>query len=97
MIAVPLLNSKWLRTERASIAQSLVTISPVIMFRRSLRFGLVNGTSGRLRIDYSQSGPVGISVSRGATSAVDVSGIRIILVRDPSMSTGYRIHTGFPQ
>ncbi|WP_152680351.1 RNase A-like domain-containing protein [Chromobacterium subtsugae] len=56
----------------------------------------LNGSSGRLRIDYSQSDPIGISVSRGATGAIDVSGSRIILVRNPSMPTGYNILTGFP-
>jgi filamentous hemagglutinin len=56
----------------------------------------LNGTSGRLRIDYTLPDPVGISVSRGATSAVDVNSSRIILVRDPSMRTGYKILTGFP-
>ncbi|WP_152969166.1 RNase A-like domain-containing protein [Amantichitinum ursilacus] len=56
----------------------------------------LNGTSGRLRIDYTLPDPVGISVSRGATGAVDVNSSRIILVRDPSMPTGYKILTGFP-
>ncbi|WP_225428125.1 putative Ig domain-containing protein [Dyella tabacisoli] len=57
---------------------------------------LSNGSSGRLRLDYSLSDPVGISVSRGATSAVDVNSARVILVRDSSMPTGYKILTGFP-
>nr|WP_256470280.1 RNase A-like domain-containing protein [Luteibacter flocculans] len=57
---------------------------------------LNNGSSGRLRLDYSLSDPVGISVSRGATSALDVNSVRMILVRDASMPTGYKILTGFP-
>jgi hypothetical protein len=56
----------------------------------------LNGSAGRLRLDYSLPDPVGISVSRGATGAVDVGSVRVILVRDPSMPTGYRILTGFP-
>ncbi|WP_230586850.1 RNase A-like domain-containing protein, partial [Ralstonia solanacearum] len=56
----------------------------------------LKGSSSRLRIDYSLSESVGISVSRGATGATDVNSARIILVRDSSMPTGYRILTGFP-
>jgi hypothetical protein len=56
----------------------------------------LNGSAGRLRIDYTLPDPVGISVSRGATSAIDVNSTRTILVRDPSMPTGYKILTGFP-
>ncbi|WUR12420.1 DUF4214 domain-containing protein [[Empedobacter] haloabium] len=56
----------------------------------------LNGSAGRLRIDHTLPNPVGISVSRGATSAIDVNSTRTILVRDPSMPTGYKILTGFP-
>lgn len=56
----------------------------------------LKGSAGRLRIDYTLPNPVGISVSRGATSAIDVNSTRTILVRDPSMPTGYKILTGFP-
>jgi len=52
--------------------------------------------AGRLRIDYTLPDTVGISVSRGDTSAVDVNSSKIILVRDPSMPTGYKILTGYP-
>jgi hypothetical protein len=56
----------------------------------------LNGSGGRLRLDYSYPEPVGISVTRGASGAVDVNSARVILVRDPSMPTGYKILTGFP-
>ena len=56
----------------------------------------LNGSAGRLRLDYSLPDPVGISVSRGAAGAVDVNSVRTILVHDPSMPTGYKIITGFP-
>lgn len=56
----------------------------------------LKGSSSRLRIDYSLFESVGISVSRGATGVADVNSARIILVRDYSMSNGYRILTGFP-
>ena len=56
----------------------------------------LSGTKGRLTINYAAQSPVGISVPRGASSAVDVSGTRVILVRDPPLPAGYRIQTGFP-
>ena len=56
----------------------------------------LSGSSGRLRIDYTASNPVGISVARGTSGAVEVNSKRIILVRDPKLPTGYRIQTGFP-
>ena len=49
-----------------------------------------------LVLNGSLSGPVGINLSRGFTNAVSVSNVRVVLQRDTSMSTGYRIVTGFP-
>lgn len=56
----------------------------------------LSGSTPRLRIDHIFPDNVGISVIRGATSATNVNAARIILVRDPSMPTGYKILTGFP-
>ena len=56
----------------------------------------LSGSSGRFRLDYSGSDLTGISVSRGSTNAVDVGSVRVILVRDASAPTGYKILTGFP-
>ena len=58
--------------------------------------GFLSGGSNRLVINHSLSSPVGISVSRGATSAAPASNVRVVLQRDASLSTGYRIVTGFP-
>lgn len=55
----------------------------------------LSGNAGRLRIDYGLSNPVGISVMRGG-GATDANSLRLILQRDSSMSTGYKIITGFP-
>ncbi|QYN45509.1 filamentous hemagglutinin [Gilliamella sp. ESL0441] len=49
-----------------------------------------------LEINYKSSSTIGISVSKGQTSATQVSNARIIIARDPSMPTGYRIITGYP-
>lgn len=77
-----------------AIAESAV--SQALDANQSAISNWLNGSAGRLRIDYTLPDPVGISVSRGATNAIDVSSNRIILVRDPSMPTGYKILTGFP-
>jgi hypothetical protein len=56
----------------------------------------LSGSANRLRLDHTLSSPVGISVTRGTSSAVDASSVRVILVRDSKMPTGYKILTGFP-
>ncbi len=50
----------------------------------------------QFKVEYSLPKDVGITVTRGASSAVDTSNLRLILRRDPTMPSGYRIHTGFP-
>lgn len=50
----------------------------------------------QFKVEYSLPKDVGITVIRGASSAVDTSNLRLILRRDPTMPSGYRIHTGFP-
>ncbi|WP_179854725.1 RNase A-like domain-containing protein, partial [Gilliamella sp. wkB171] len=57
---------------------------------------LSGSQKGYLEIDYKSSSTIGISVSKGQTSATQVSNARIIIARDPSMPTGYRIITGYP-
>lgn len=57
---------------------------------------LSGSQKGYLEIDYKSSSTIGISISKGQTSATQVSNARIIIARDPSMPTGYRIITGYP-
>jgi hypothetical protein len=56
----------------------------------------LNGPGGRLRLDHSLTKPVGVSVVRGTEGAIDVRSGRVILIKDSSMQTGYKISTGFP-
>ncbi|QBH01549.1 RNase A-like domain-containing protein [Xanthomonas oryzae] len=56
----------------------------------------LNGSSSRMRLDQNFPDSVGITVTSGATSAVEVNSARVVLVRDPSMPMGYRVQTGFP-
>jgi filamentous hemagglutinin len=57
----------------------------------------LTGSSPRLVVDHALPGPVGRSLTRGAAGPMDVSGVRVVLQRDPSMPGGYRIMTGFPK
>jgi hypothetical protein len=57
----------------------------------------LRGTAGRLRIDYVAGRTTGFTLTRGVTDMLPVQGARIILVRDPTLPTGYRILTSFPQ
>lgn len=56
----------------------------------------LSGDANRLRLDHTLSSPVGISVARGASGAIDANSVRVILVRDSKLPTGYKILTGFP-
>lgn len=57
---------------------------------------LSGSQKGYLEIDYQSNVPIGISVSRGSTNVSSVTNARIIIARDPSMPTGYKIITGYP-
>jgi len=56
----------------------------------------LNGDERRLVINHSLEETVGISVRRGDAAAETASNVRVVLERDPKMSIGYRIVTGFP-
>lgn len=57
-----------------------------------------NGSGGPvLVLNESFPTPTGRSVARGSTDVQDVNGVRIVLRRDPSSPTGYRVQTAFPQ
>ncbi|WP_293545048.1 hemagglutinin repeat-containing protein [Pluralibacter sp.] len=57
---------------------------------------LSSSQKGYLELDYQSSTAIGISVTRGSTSAVPATNARIIIGRDSSMPGGYKIITGYP-
>jgi filamentous hemagglutinin len=57
----------------------------------------LSGTNPRLTLNNTLPDSVGRSLARGAAGPVDASGVRVVLQRDTSLPTGYRIVTGFPQ
>nr|WP_266019353.1 hemagglutinin repeat-containing protein [Brucella intermedia] len=56
----------------------------------------LSGTNNRLVINYDVGRLVGSVMNRGGNSSVPSSNIRIVLQKDPSMTIGYKILTGFP-
>jgi filamentous hemagglutinin len=56
----------------------------------------LSGNKPQMKIEDTRPDPVGITISRDTMQAIDTTNLRLILRRDPSMPTGYRIHTGFP-
>jgi filamentous hemagglutinin len=55
------------------------------------------GSGGKqLVLSGRASGPIGRYVAQGSTTALDVSGVNVVLRADPSMTTGYRILTSYP-
>ncbi|MFV3404163.1 RNase A-like domain-containing protein [Pseudomonas sp. NY15463] len=71
-------------------------VSQTLDMKRTEIANWLSGSANRLRLDHTLSNPVGISVARGASGAVDANSVRVILVRDSKISTGYKILTGFP-
>lgn len=58
----------------------------------------LNGASkANLRVDYTSSTPVGVTLQRGASAPIPAYKFRVILVKDPSQSLGYYILTGYPE
>ena len=57
----------------------------------------LQGNQAKLVLNGQAPGLVGRYVAQGATDVVDVSGVRVVLQRDPALATGYRIQTAYPQ
>ena len=57
----------------------------------------LRGSEGRFVFSYKHPTPVGISVSRRATTPRDAYRIRMVLVRDKHFDEGWRILTGYPE
>ncbi len=56
----------------------------------------VAGTDGKLTLTGDAGQTIGRHVRPGSEVVKDVSGVRVVIVRDPSLPTGYRILTSFP-
>lgn len=94
LIAEPKISGSSSFYNRASAENA---VSQVIDANQTRITNWLNGTGGRLALDHTLPDPAGISLTRGSADAVDVNSARVILVRDPSMPTGYKILTGFPK
>lgn len=56
----------------------------------------LSGSTNRLVLNHDTGSVVGSVVQRGSTTPVSSTSVRVVLQRDASMPTGYRIVTGFP-
>lgn len=54
------------------------------------------GSGGKLVLNGGTGGVTGRYVAQGSQSISNVTGVRAVLVRDPSSTVGYRIQTAFP-
>lgn len=57
---------------------------------------LASNTKGYLAVEYTSSTPVGSTLIRGASRSVPASEVRVVIARDPTLPTGYKIITGYP-
>ncbi len=57
----------------------------------------LSSSKPQMKIEYTLPENVGITIDRGMKNAVDTSNLQLILRRDSSFPTGYRVHTGFPK
>jgi filamentous hemagglutinin len=81
-------------TDRAS-AETAVSAA-IDSNRSAIQDYLAGNSNGYLAIEYVAPTPVGTSLSRGATNSVPVNNVRVVITKDPTMPTGYRIVTGYP-
>ncbi len=58
--------------------------------------GWLAGTGGKLVLNGRGTDAVGRYVAQGSSSVVNAYGTRVVLVRDSSLGTGYRVQTAFP-
>lgn len=88
------------RITAASTFPSLVAaethVSAALAANRTQISQFLAGNAERMVINHSSSQVVGHVVTRGATTAAPATSVRVVIQRDPTMSTGYRIVTGFP-
>lgn len=54
------------------------------------------GPKATLPLAGRADAPIGRLIKRGSTESEEVSGIRVVLLRDPAVPDGYRILTAFP-
>ncbi|WP_175528234.1 RNase A-like domain-containing protein [Cohaesibacter marisflavi] len=71
-------------------------VSAALAANRSQISQFLAGNSQRMVINHSSSRVVGRVDTRGSTTATPATNIRVVIQRDPTMSSGYRIVTGFP-
>ncbi|ALM83114.1 hemagglutinin repeat-containing protein [Bordetella sp. N] len=64
--------------------------------RTAIQNYLTGNANAYLAIEYTSPTPVGTSLNRGDSSSVPVGNVRVVIAKDPTMSTGYRIITGYP-
>ncbi|MFV0317962.1 MAG: RNase A-like domain-containing protein [Microthrixaceae bacterium] len=76
-------------TAEASIAEVLSANSSGVQ-------SWLAGSGNKLVLNGGGSSTVGRYVAQGSSSVQNVAGVRVVLVRDPSLGIGYRIQTAFP-
>ncbi|CAI1641024.1 Uncharacterised protein [Serratia grimesii] len=89
-------NTKTASTFTDRATAEAVTSKVIDSNQSKIQSYLSGSQKGYLELDYQSSAAIGISVTRGATSAVPATNARIIIGRDPSMPDGYKIITGYP-
>lgn len=83
------------RLNNRQVAES--TVSVTLEANQLAIQSFVKGSSPTLVLGHSFSSPVGVVVTRGCPNAVPASSIRVVLLKDTSLPTGYRIQTGYPK
>jgi Bacterial CdiA-CT RNAse A domain len=78
------------------LSEAEKSVSNLLDARKSEIDTWLAGSDRRLVLEGTMPFETGTSVSRGASVADSVSSVRVILEREPSLTDGYRIVTGFP-
>jgi len=79
-----------------NLATAESAISSAINARSAQIQAFLSGNQTRTVINHTLPNSTGVHVSRGASSGTAVNSVRVVLERDVSLQTGYRIVTGYP-
>ena len=79
-----------------SLSSAELAVNTTLNANKATIKAFLQGNRSSTVINHTFQNPVGISVMRGSTTVSPASGVRLVLKRDSSLSTGFRVHTGFP-
>jgi hypothetical protein len=81
----------------ATAADAESAVATVLAAKQAEITAWLAGAGAKLPLNGNAGSGKGRSVAQGTNDVKDVTGVRVVLVRDHNLPTGYRVQTAFPQ